>query len=274
MNERREPGFNESLEKATAGFKPQREHKPNRAPRAGRLTNFTEYFRTEHDVWVRTTTGVQVSLNFNLGHGDTTSFVIPATGDPYNLTQRFPWEAIKRSADIRHFVAGRAKPRLQLMTPGDAEAYYERKAAKKGTTVEVAMIEAEERREKMFSMQPVSGTTAQPIEDVPEAASPNDDNVVRTEEIVQSRVINLCHQVDPTIPANQRWDAKRLLEELEGIENTLSVDDLQYVVGHGRYRSIIRWADIRLKDKLTSDDAGSETSILEDDIPEDRITLG
>ena len=74
---------------------------------------------------------------------------------------------------------------------------------------------------------------------------------------MQSRVIHLCHQVDAAIPVNHRWDAKRLLEELESIESTLSVDDLQYIVGHGRYRSIIRWSDIRLKASLVSICLGS-----------------
>jgi len=251
---------------------PVRAHKPNRAPRTGRLTNFTEYFAEEHDVWVRATTSAQVSINVNLGADNQTSFVVPATGDPYNLSQRFPWEAIKRSADIRHFVAGRARPKLELMTPEEAVAYYEQKAQRRGMSVEDAMLQAEERRDKLFSMQPVSGSTATPIDDVPEYAQPNGDNVVRTEEIVQARVIQLCHQVDVAIPVNQRWDARRLLEELEAIETSLSVDDLQYIVGHGRYKSIIRWADLRLKAKMT-DGSAEETAILEDDIDPARIEL-
>ena len=72
------------------------------------LLNFTEYFKEEHDVWVMCLIPGQVAINFEVSPGHQTVFCVPNTGDPYNLTQRFPWDAIKRSTDLRHFVAGRS----------------------------------------------------------------------------------------------------------------------------------------------------------------------
>ena len=53
----------------------------------------------------------------------------------------------------------------------------------------------------------------------------------------------------------------------------MTADDFQYVVGHGRYKSIIRWADTRMKAKLQGATADQGSAILEDNIPEDRIAL-
>ena len=240
--------------------------------RNGRLTNFTEYFKEPHDVWVRTTTAKQVSLNMPTGPGQTTSFVVVATGDPFNLTIRFDFETIRKSPDIRQFVAGRKDPLLQLMTAVEATAYYDRKAKRDGfDSPEEAMTKAEEKREKMLSVQNDSSTTARPVNQ--DHASPNGDNVVSIEQVITPRVIHLCHQVDDSIPINQRWDAGRLLDELEQIESSMTADDFQYVVGHGRYKSIIRWADTRMKAKLQGATADQGSAILEDNIPEDRIAL-
>lgn len=238
--------------------------------RRARLTNFTRYFaevrESQSDVWVRTVGDRQVSIVVPDAHGEKTSFVVPNTGDPYNITQRFPLEDIQRSPDIRHFVA--TKQWLELMTTPQVEAFYAKRAKKRGITVEQAIDAAEVRREKIYSLQPMDlGATNKPIDDL---AGEGEDTVVRIDQVVNPRVIHLCHQVSMEIPENQRWPASKLLDELEIIENVLTAEDFQYIIGSGRYKSIIRWADTRMKQVLLDPESSADDL---DDVDEERVAM-
>jgi hypothetical protein len=68
--------------------------------------------------------------------------------------------------------------------------------------------------------------------------------------------------------------AAQFLDELESIEGSLTIEDMQYLVGNGRYRSIIRWADVRMKAMFAGDEASGESAIIDDDIPESRVNVG
>ena len=97
---------------------------------------------------------------------------------------------------------------------------------------------------------------------------------MRQDQLIQPRIIHLCRQVASDIPDNDRMPAAHFLDELESIEGSLSVDDMQYLVGNGRYRSIIRWADVRMKAMFTGEESSGETAIIDDDIPESRVGVG
>lgn len=234
------------------------------------LLNFTEYFREEHDVWVMCLIPGQVAINFEVSPGHQTVFSVPNTGDPYNLTQRFPWDAIKRSTDLRHFVSGRAEPALRLMTPTEVEAHFAKKAERLGLANAAAAKQvAERRRQEMYSRQ--GPTQRDRVDPVTPLEDEIEEKPVRQDQLIQPRIIHLCRQVASDIPDNDRMPAAQFLDELESIEGSLSIDDMQYLVGNGRYRSIIRWADVRMKAMFSGEESSAESAIIEDDIPETRI---
>lgn len=71
------------------------------------ITNFTEYFREERDVYVQNKSNTQVSLQFETSPGRIESVLIPRDKKPLNLTQIVPFTAIKASVDLRKKI-GRA----------------------------------------------------------------------------------------------------------------------------------------------------------------------
>ena len=236
------------------------------------LLNFTEYFKDEHDVWVMCLVPGQVAINFEVSPGHQTVFCVPNTGDPYNLTQRFPWDAIKRSTDLRHFVSGRPEPALRLMSPEEAEAHFAKKAERLGlANAAAAKQAAEKRRREMYTRQ--GPTDKSRIDPVTPLEDEIEEKPVRQDQLIQPRIIHLCRQVASDIPDNDRMPAAQFLDELESIEGSLSVDDMQYLVGNGRYRSIIRWADVRMKAMFTGEESPGESTIIEDNIPDSRIDV-
>ena len=159
------------------------------------------------------------------------------------------------------------------MTPEDAEAHFSKKAERLGlANAAAAKQAAEKRRREMYTRQgPSDRDRVDPV-------SPLEDEIeekpVRQDQLIQPRIIHLCRQVASDIPDNDRMPAAHFLDELESIEGSLSVDDMQYLVGNGRYRSIIRWADVRMKAMFTGEKSSGETAIIDDDIPESRVSVG
>jgi hypothetical protein len=229
--------------------------------------NFTEYFKEEKDVWVQNVSRCQVSVMFDLAPGRSESYLFVPNTDPVNLSQSFPFQAIKASMDLRRMLI-RVPAALRLMTDADAKGYYERQAKDSGLKdADTAMMQAEERRAAVHSRQPLPNAP-DPIklhEVVSDGQHLGEKKIVRSnldpvtaEDEINPRVLNLCLQVHPQVPDQEKMSAQTMIAEIEGIPD-LKLVDWEYFLAHGFYKSVRNMAKQRIA-KMIEAEAEEEKS--------------
>lgn len=240
------------------------------------FVNFTEFFKEEKDVWIRNIGNTNISLEFDAGNGNKIGECIPVVGDPINLSQRVPWDAIKNSAQFRNMV--NRSPRILLILLSDqAMKFYRLKAERnnqfmsgpngKIPDVAKAMEHADQRRKHKLSPPPkdresLAGMEQQQQQHGQNFAPPESvqelnaiergqgpgrpanlgDQDVRVDEIVNPRVLHLCQQVSYELPPESRMPARELLEELDSIRDTLSLEDVNHIMSYGGWPTVKNWA--------------------------------
>jgi hypothetical protein len=231
------------------------------------VVNFTDYFRDERDVFIANCSHCQVSVSFDIG-GHTDSFLFPNSPDPINLTRFIPFAAIKGSMDLRRML-NRSPPALKLLTEDEHNAYYERQAQSQGfKDSSTAMDHAEAKRMAVQNHMPLPDAP-DPIklhEVVEDGQHFGEKKVVRSTEQVSEadeinpRVLNLCLQVHPQVPEQQKMSAVQMLSEIESIPG-LKIADYVYLQSFGYYKSIKKLAAKKVAELSMMDDG-------EDDVPE------
>ncbi len=216
------------------------------------ITNFTEYFRgDDRDVYVRNVCNNQVSLQFEISTGRTEHVLIPKTRDPFNLTQHVPFDAIKRSTDIRKLV-NRRPPALELLTSEEYEKYYEGLAKRKGTSKEEEIIRALELQTSLMERRPpVSDDKPKSMDDIKKERTDNDEV---DEEQPLPRIIGLCSQVGAKVEKDQKLNANEMMNELESMESELRPTDFEYIASNGYYKIVKKWANKRYSETSESEE--------------------
>lgn len=228
------------------------------------ITNFTEFFKEERDIYVQNVSNCQVSVSFDVG-GHSESFLFPNTKDPVNLTRFIPFAAVKGSMDLRRML-NRAPPALTLLNEDEYKMYFERQAQQLGLdNVDQAIDRAEAKR------MAVQNHTQLP--DAPDPIKLHDvisdgkhlgerkivqslDQVSEIEEITP-RVLNLCLQVHPSVPDQQKMTAAQLLTELDAV-NGMTLADWEYIQSHGYYKSVKNLARKKVAETASSQIAAED----------------
>ena len=215
--------------------------------------NYTTYFNQERDIYVQNVSGEQVSVTFDLGGNRTEGYLFPPNPDPINLSQRIPFNAIKNSMDLRKMLT-RRPPALRLLIDSEFKGYYENYAAENKLLddagkpdVEAAIVAAADHHALLQSKTLV-------LEDkVPEPITKNaaQSEFVTEQEVINPKILHLCHQVSLQLPEQQRMPAAKLMEELRYIIG-LKIEDYDYIVSHGTYTSVKKWARTKLEELATA----------------------
>ena len=247
-----------------------RRHKTMASPR-----NFTEYFKTEHDVYVQNMADAQVSCEFPIAPDVKEGFLFPPTKDPINLTQHIPFSAIKQSMDFRKMLS-RRPPALQLLDEKEFQAYFAKKAKSAGMVdtsgkpdVDAAIDASEDKRRRTADRNTrdyVTNEKPEPMHEVIEKGSDPSglpkfgerQRVASTEgfvseEIINPRVLHLCNQVKAELEDEQRMSAKDLLDALQQIPS-LKMDDLEHVRAHGYYNTVKKWSKQQMAELATAEE--------------------
>ena len=236
--------------------------------------NFTEYFKSERDVYVQNLANAQVSCEFPIAQGRVEGFTFPHNRDPINLSQHIPFHAIKDSMDFRKMLS-RRPPALQLLTQEEYDAFYAKKAQQQGLMtdgkpdIDAAVDASEERRRRTADKnlrEKVTDKDPEPIHEVIEsgtgpkgAAHFGERNrvaaheMISEDDIINPRVLHLCNQVKNEIPEEERMPAKDLLDSLQDIPE-LKLDDLEHIRAHGFYKSVKKWAKGKMGELSDKDD--------------------
>jgi hypothetical protein len=197
------------------------------------ITNFTDFFKEERDVYVQNISNAQVSCLFEISSGNYQSVLLPQSRDPVNFTQQIPFHIIKNSPDFRK-LANRRPPVLKLMTEEEFKAYY---MAKYGPNWLEGMDMAEKKRAEIASHV----IPPKPSEEE-ETKKPDPAERVMEEDLISPKVQHLCLQVDVQIPEKEKMKASELLESLQIIEEDLTLDDLEYIRAKGFWKTVKQWA--------------------------------
>ena len=204
------------------------------------ITNFTEFFSKERDIYVQNKSDRLVSLEFNLD-GVIMSHRLARTPDPVNLTQFVPFEAVKNSRDLRN-LANRNPPAIVFLEEADYREYFERKAKAHKTSLEEELAKANEKHRAVVSRTTLKPETVPTIEEKrAELESEGGE-----EDQITPRVLGLCLRVGADLSTEEMLGAREFVEELEAIEGSLKPADYEYVLAHGYHKTVKKWAQKRL----------------------------
>lgn len=228
--------------------------------------NFTQYFREDKDVYVQNVSDAQVSVMFDTGNG-VESYLFSPSKDPINITQRFPFEIVKKSLDFRKMVSRRPQA-LSLLSEEEYRKYYAAKASshnlmkvekgKKVPDIDAAINLADAAAQRVLRKEPLEAAKpTEPIHDVEE--TPDGKKVARasemvTEDIINPRIQHLCNQVKAELADHDKLPANQFLAELQQIEGNLSLDDWEYIRAHGMYKSVKNYAKRRVSEIATGEE--------------------
>lgn len=229
---------------------------PNRIKRKEKqmaITSFTRFFEKEQDIYVQNISNCQVSVQFNLGPGQSESYLFSPSKDPVNITQRIPFNAVKQSMDFRKML-NRTPPVLQVLDESEYQAFYARQAKSQGLkSIEEAIQKAEEKAAAVRghvqlpdAPKPLKTTDVHPEdEDKPTHVQEQDE--------VKPQILNLCLQVHASLEDQTRMPAQTFISELDNIPD-LNMLDWEYVQSHGYYKSVKNLARKKIADLATSED--------------------
>jgi len=211
------------------------------------ITNFTEYFREERDVYVQNRSNTQVSLQFELIVGRTESILIPKGKKPINLTQLVPFHAIKASTDLRKMV-NRRPPVLVLMDEGEYLEYYEKLGAQYGISAEEAIDMAHQEQSDLQNRRTFTKPSPEPRKTIEQMAEEREAEPMDPQDKVTARVVGICNSVGDDVEEKDRMKAGPMLDELRDLDEgqQLTRGDLEYLLGHGFYPSVKKWAEREL----------------------------
>jgi len=216
------------------------------------LVSLDKYFKENESIYVQNTSGGIVSLTFRSADGRPEPFSLPNDRRPIRLTDYVPKDMIVRSADFRKLVM-RRPPAIKVLT----EDEYSGKIttiAKESDKEPDAVVE--EIAVKMATAQrkeiPVSDEFGMRVEEpgsaeeVMKASAGMDDLNIpgSVEDGVNPRVQQIV--ANCSAQAVGRIKAADALEDLENLN--LTVEDLNFVIGSCSYKTVVSWAQRKLKE--------------------------
>jgi len=229
------------------------------------ITNWTEYFREERDVYCKNCSSCQVSVTFDVGGGRSESYTFASNKDPVNLSRFIPFQAIKSSLDFRKML-NRQPLTLVLLTEEEYLQHFQKVADTHKISVDAAMDLVEQRR--------IAAANHLPLPDAPEPVKLHtvveDGKEFGTRKVVRSevqadeselnsRVLHLCLQVHQSVPDQEKMSAQAFLAELDDIPDTsMTMSDWEYVQSHGYYKSVKATARKHIAELAASEDLGEE----------------
>ena len=218
------------------------------------ITNFTEYFREERDVYIQNKSNTQVSLQFETSPGRIDSVLIPRDKKPLNLTQMVPFKAIKESVDLRKMV-NRTPPVLVLLTEEDFNAYYENLAAQAGTSAQAAIADAHKTQRDLQDKRIFTNPDPRTRKTLDEEADERKDEPADPQDKVTARIVGICNSVGEDIPEKDRISANDMLEEIKDLDQgqALTRADLEYLQGHGHYKAVKNWATMTYAERWSQE---------------------
>jgi len=202
------------------------------------LTELTKYFSEEKDVYVQNVSNGIVSLAF--GEKLEVGYSLPAGPNPICLTSQVPFKLIKESVIFRKALL-RKPPFVRLLSYEEYTQFFERKAKVVEKSPE-QLIEDAELKQQKFADKVMDD---EPTETPPVSSATEPETL---DEVLTPRVIQLVNNLNQ--PSEEEGGIKisipDIVEELDTLQ--LKYEDLEYVRSMGRFRTVKKWAEGKLKE--------------------------
>jgi len=198
----------------------------------------------EKEVWVQNISSPQGNVVITVDSKSNESITVPKGIDPIPLTERFTFDQLKKSRELRQLVDD--KRYLRLLTQEEAEKYYDKKGRgrydkvnKRQNNLENRVIEAKNETEK--NKEIVSDVLV--------------DTIKVEESPIPPNLVSLDNQF-----ANKVIDEDTYLEELEQIESDLLHEEIiSFIMAKTRGSKKIKEFANNLQKQLVNDDETSES---------------
>ena len=263
-----------------------------------RTTGYTwnEYFKdkTDGDVYIQNLTDMAISLDIEIGPGQTQGKRVPASPHPVNLTEEYSFEVLKKSANFRRAHARRrnGRPDFVLLDESQVNAYLSAYAKQRGMIgpsgepdIDLARDATDQERRRLTSVEvdgehvsPSNSHNFAPPKSAQElialdlaargifahdgsiasqrmqAGGALSPNAIHVNEVVNPKVMHLCQQVSPQVSEPDRMPFEQFRAALMTMTNVLTRDDYAHIESHGTYRPIKKWA----REQMAIMDSGTD----------------
>lgn len=188
-------------------------------------------------VWAKATAprGRQVIIELKTAKGDRVKIPAIKSGDPVCLSKYATFDVLRDSSDITQCANNGL---IRLMTHTEATAFFAKKAAILQTNPGELMKKSDQLARESMMNKPLAVTavdSTQRIQDVQ----------VSTDDVVNPRLHHLCGQVAPQLKDNDRLPVKEFMSQILDLEETMTLEDLDYLRAHGYYPTAKKWADAK-----------------------------
>lgn len=257
----------------------------------GGVSNWLQHFEKEKEIWVQNRSDMQISLDIEIAPGVSEGRLLPPTPDPVCLTEKFTFKQLKESAKFKQMLSRRkeGQPILIIVTEEQVEKYYEAKARNMGAVgpdgqpdIGAALEQAQKTQRELTTM-PTSDEdginapfsppkSAMELMDMEtsrrglvneggrlvsvrrQAGMPGaGDDGLYMEEIVKPKILHLCNQASPHGSAGQQLTEDQMWSQLEPMQMSLKIEDLQHLESHGTYRRIKTWARQQIAQRFSGE---------------------
>ncbi len=208
-------------------------------------------------IWVKASApkGGQVVVDVKNRQGH--SIKIPALkpGDPICLSRFAPFDLIRESHDLTQCVASGL---VKIMSSAEANAYFEKKAKLLKTSPKALIDKVNQDAKDQLNSKPLAASEV----DLDSAIG---IETAEIEDVVQGRVLNVCSHISPMLKESERWPVSKALEELLELEDSLTLEDCDYLASQGGvYPSIVKWANEKMREIGQASGVFPESDALSD----------
>lgn len=215
------------------------------------ITNFTEYFRVERDVYVQNRSNNQVSMQYSTGHGVVESLLLPKGKKPLNLTQLMAFDDIKRSTDLKKLV-NRRPPVLVLMDEEEYIGFYQKLADLENKPIEQVMDEAHMYQSDLQNKLAFTKPMADPRKTIEEQTEEQNQLPPDPQDKLTARVAHLCANVGADVEEKDMLSEAEMLYELKDMnsDDSLTNGDFEFLLGKGYHPGVKKWAQDQLNIRI------------------------
>lgn len=257
-----------------------------------------EYFRGKSDgpVYVQNISDKQISLDIEIGPGQTQGRLIAPSPHPIDLAEEFSFETLKKSPNFRRALGKRRenRPELLLLDAQQYEAYYKALARVKNAIDHLGEPDVDHARAiaadeiRQLTTIEVDGDVVSPnqahnfkppktaqeliVLDLAgrgvyangngfesqrmQAGAPinHRNGQIAMTEAVNPKILHLCQQVSPLIPANQQMPFEQFERAILSMQGVMTNDDWQHVESFGVWRKIKTLARQKIAELASRDE--------------------
>lgn len=197
-------------------------------------------------VWAKATApkGNQVIIHAENSQGKRVPIPPIKAGEPVCISRFCPRLEVLR--DLSDLAECARAGLLKLMTSQEAKAFFDKRAGLLKTSPQELMAKSHQEAAKVINAKPLSDAevdTSQRLQEVP---------ALSIEDAINPRVQHLCNQVSVRLDDDQKLPVKELMAELLNLEDSLSLEDLEYIRASGYYPSVKRWAEQKQREVAES----------------------